>query len=301
MKIAVLMSTYNGEKFIKEQIDSILSQSIGSELELWVRDDGSSDSTQSILTEYEKAGKLKWYTGKNLGPAHSFLDLIYHCPEYDYYAFADQDDYWMPDKIINGINKLAGLSCPALYFSNAELVGEDLSSLGRNVYQSEPKSDLNTLCCAGGLLGCTMIFNRKLAQCVQNKKIPEEIVMHDFYIAELCSAIDGKIIYDDKAYMKYRQHGNNVIGVSRGFVQTIRNRFKDILSKSKISIAQQANEILTIYENELSETNKEWLNLIAEYPSDFGKKIRLAFSNKTKYINKNMGFKIRASIFLGNR
>ena len=87
MKIAVLMSTYNGEQYISEQIDSILAQEGDFDLELHVRDDGSKDGTINILSRYEEEGKLRWYNNENLGPAKSFMDLIFSCGEYDCSAF----------------------------------------------------------------------------------------------------------------------------------------------------------------------------------------------------------------------
>ena len=76
MRVAVLMSTYNGEKYLQQQLDSILKQTGGFEVDIWVRDDGSTDNTHRILKEYEKNGKLRWYTGNNLGPALSFISLV---------------------------------------------------------------------------------------------------------------------------------------------------------------------------------------------------------------------------------
>ena len=96
-KVIVLMSTYNGEKYIKQQVDSILNQENVS-VELVVRDDGSNDNTISILKEYEKAGKLIWYTGDNKGAAYSFFDLMEYAKnrydDYCYFALSDQDDIW---------------------------------------------------------------------------------------------------------------------------------------------------------------------------------------------------------------
>ena len=163
MKVAVLMSTYNGEKYLEEQIDSILNQSGEFHVDLWVRDDGSSDSTKDILEQYRNDGKLQWYTGDNLKSAHSFFDLIKKSRGYDYYAFADQDDYWLENKLKAGIIQLESITNAALYCCNAELVNQNLYSLGRTVYRQTPKTDFYTLSCAGGLLGCTMIFNKKLA------------------------------------------------------------------------------------------------------------------------------------------
>ena len=182
MRVAVLMSTYNGENYMKEQIESILNQRGNFELDLWVRDDGSTDATKKILMQYEIEKKLHWYEGRNLKPALSFMDLIKHCENYDYYAFADQDDYWMPDKLWTGIMQIKDIKTPSLYCSNAELVNDKLKSLGRDVYKCDPKTDIYTLACAGGLLGCTMIFNCALAQMIQNYSIPERLVMHDFIL-----------------------------------------------------------------------------------------------------------------------
>ena len=145
MRVAVLMSTYNGENYMKEQIESILNQRGNFELDLWVRDDGSTDATKKILMQYEIEKKLHWYEGRNLKPALSFMDLIKHCENYDYYAFADQDDYWMPDKLLTGIMQIKDIKTPSLYCSNAELVDDNLKSLGRDVYKCDPKTDIYTL------------------------------------------------------------------------------------------------------------------------------------------------------------
>lgn len=301
MRVVVLMSTYNGEKYIREQIVSILEQEGDFQLDLLVRDDGSNDGTIEILKKYERRGRLKWYTGRNLKPAHSFLDLLKHCGEYDYYTFVDQDDYWMSDKIKKGIKALKGVDSPALYFSNAELVDRELNSLGRNVYVNTPRTDFYTVSCAGGILGCTMVFNHQLAELVQNKEFPKRVPMHDFYITLLCLAVGGKVIYDDQPSMKYRQHGNNVVGVAYGFMNTIRNRLKAITHKEKVSIADQAQEILHLYGDCISSDYSDWLNRVASYRGSITKRISLSCSRKTKYINRNMGLRLRLSILFGNR
>lgn len=300
MRVAVLMSTYNGEKYIREQINSILDQSVEFELNLWVRDDGSKDTTQKILQEYAQQGKLRWYTGKNLGAAHSFIDLILKNKGYDYYAFADQDDYWMPNKVQMGVNALCKLdnSVPGLYFANAELVDATLESLGRNVYVSVPRTDFETLCCAGGYLGCTMIFNSKLAKMIQDKPMPKEMFMHDFYIAELCSALGGNIIYDKKPYMKYRQHGNNVIGVTKG---SISSRVREIFSKKSVGIAEQAYSLLVLYGTDMEDKQEKWLKKISNYKNTIVSRMMLGFSARTHYMNINMGMKVRLSILFGRR
>lgn len=303
MKIAVLMSTYNGEDYIREQIESVFSQIGDFDLDLWVRDDGSKDSTQRILQEYSEQGKLYWYTGQNLGPAKSFLDLLYNCgyEGYDYFAFADQDDYWLTDKIQSAITMLGIMDRPKLYFANAELVDSKLSSFGRPVYRNIPKFDFHTLVCAGGILGCTTVFNKKLAECIVKKPLPKKMIMHDYYVSVLCLALGGEIFYDKRAHMKYRQHQNNVVGVSCGIINTIRSRLSDINQRAEVSISEQSAEILALYEDEIYSDYSQWLKKVSSYREKTINRILLAITQKTRYINGNMGLKFRLSILMGNR
>ena len=301
MKVAVLMSTYNGEKYIAEQIDSILNQKGDFTLDLIVRDDGSKDGTLDVLENYQNKGLLKWYTGENLGPTMSFLHLINQLAGYDYYAFSDQDDLWFPDKIQRAVSRLGKINKPALYFSNAVLVDNSLQGLGRNVYSQEPRTDLETIACAGGVLGCTIVFNNSLANYLQSYPLPKWAVMHDFYLALLCKSLGGEIIYDQDSTMKYRQHDSNVVGVSYGKLGTIIGRVKDITYKEPVGIAKQAAEIIRIYGNVLPKHSIDWLKIIQNYNSSFINQTKLAFSKRTKYINRNMGLKMRLSIILGHR
>lgn len=301
MRVAVLMSTYNGEKYLRQQIDSILEQEGNFELNLWIRDDGSTDSTQYILNEYSLQGKLVWYSGRNLGPAYSFFDLLKRCEGYDFYSFSDQDDYWNQDKLEKAICSLRSQTGPALYFANAELVNENLESYGRNVYKKPPVLDFCSLVCAGGILGCTMVFNAILADYIQNRIEPRYMVMHDYYLETVCKAIGGKIIYDNVPHIKYRQHSNNVIGVPYGIVNIIMERVRSIVAQKKVSISDQAKSILDLYDKDIEETKKRWLYRVSGYKKNMLSKIGLAFSIQTKYMNCNMGLKIRLSILLGNR
>lgn len=301
MKIAVLMSTYNGEKYLEKQLDSILNQKGKFEIEILVRDDGSTDSTKKILKTYEKKKSLKWYSEKNIGPGLSFFDLIHKAGEYDLYAFSDQDDLWNANKLDRAVSKIGENTKPKLYFSNAELVDSNLRYLGRSVYKNIPKLDFFTLSCAGGALGCTMVFNNELAQIIRKCDMPSKMVMHDFYLAVVCKGIGGDIIYDDYPSMKYRQHDSNVVGVAHGKIGTIKNRVKDIFTKEKISIEEQSRDILNSYFFNLCENNRRDLEEISHYRNSIMTRYRLATNRRLKFINWNMSIKIRMSILLGNR
>lgn len=300
-KIAVLMSTYNGEKYLKQQIDSILRQNVNAKVDLWVRDDGSNDTTCDILQSYAEAGKLNWYNGKNLHSASSFMNLIKNVKYYDYYAFADQDDIWEVNKLKISLEKIRDFNkIPTLFFSNASLVDAELNPIGRNVYRNYPKLDFDTLCCAGGLLGCTMVFNDKLAEALRITPDKVNIIMHDFHAAQVCKALNGKIIYSHQPLVKYRQHSNNVVGVSVGMLSTLRDRISEITQKPSVGIADQARVVLSVYK-EIEYSKRIWLMKVEKYEESLFNRLSLAFSSRTHYINLNNSIKIRLAILLKNR
>lgn len=299
MTLAVLMSTYNGENYIRQQLDSILEQQVDIKTDIWVRDDGSRDGTQRILEEYAAAGKLRWYTGENMKPAKSFMDLVLHCPGYDYYAFADQDDFWLPGKLAAGIRQVSHASRPALYFANASLVDGQLNSLGRDVYKVPPRLDLATLSCAGGLLGCTMVFNQPLAQLLQACPMPDAMVMHDFYIALVCALAGGEILYDSTPRMLYRQHGNNVVGASHSKLSALKDRFKSITHRSPVSVGEQAAAVLKQYPSLGTAQQRKWLERLSD--QRFFSRLSVACSSQTRYSNTNKSITLRLAILLGNR
>lgn len=300
-KLTVLMSTYNGVAYLREQIDSIIGQTGDFSLRLLVRDDGSADGTVELLRAYEAQGKLRCITGDNLRPAQSFMELVLQAEESDYYAFADQDDVWLDGKLSAALAALAKETGPALYFSNAELVDAQLQSLGRRVYRECPALDLPTLSCAGGLLGCTMVMNRALAALLRQRERPGKMVMHDFYVALVCAAVGGKILYEDCGYLQYRQHGNNVVGVSHGFLQTIKARLHSITTAPAVTVDEQSAEVLTRYESLMPPENAAWLRRVAGYRNHWYSRMGLAFSGKTRYVRRNKAVELRLALLWGNR
>lgn len=301
MKLAVLLSTYNGEKFVREQIDSILAQEGDFTLDLWVRDDGSTDSTRQILDEYAQAGKLHWYTGENLKPAKSFMDLLLRCPGYDYYAFADQDDYWYPEKVQVGLDLLKGQTGPAISFANARLVDGALNPLGRNVYKNPPRRDFYSLVCGSNIIGCTMILNSALARLAQEQPMPAELFMHDYYLLNLCTLYDGTVHYDPTAHMDYRQHGGNVIGAKWTKLDALKDRIRRITTPAKVSIATQSQSLHSLYPQAPNKEKLAFLKKVANYRKSFFSALSLACSRKPHFNGKNMEITIRLSFLLRNR
>lgn len=218
MKVAVLMSSYNGEKYLREQMESILNQKKVC-VDLYVRDDGSSDGTKGILHEYED--KIRVCYGENMGVGSSFMQLIYDVPgDYDYYAFSDQDDIWLPEKLQKAVESIEAEKeeMPVLYVSNQILVNEKGEKTGIR-YQQKPNTDYKQILCQNKVAGCTMVWNDTLQKLLQEeKRRPSRELLHnrihDVWVA-MAAAVIGKIVYDSEGHIYYRQHENNVVGVRK--------------------------------------------------------------------------------------
>ena len=223
--IQILMSTFNGEKYLREQIDSILSQEGKIRISLLVRDDGSSDGTIEILKEYEKKNKIKWYKGRNLGPAKSFLDLIKNSDKADYYAFSDQDDYWEPDKLINAVKCLDKKKSDVgkLYYSALNIVDKNLNFKRKTVINEE--IDFKKGIVRNQATGCTMVFNNYIRTFLLDKDF-EYVGMHDSLLYRLALLYNWHIYRDDKSYIKYRQHENNVLGMTYSRVGNLKKKIR---------------------------------------------------------------------------
>ena len=215
-EVCVLMSTYNGEKYLKEQINSILAQK-GVCVKLFVRDDGSSDNTLDILQEYADKGLLEIVTfGGNFGPAKSFMELLYYVGDkYDYYAFADQDDIWKEEKLSVAVSMIGKADRPKLYCSNWYLY-QNNNDYGL-FFPDNLEFSLIHVLCFNSFAGCTMLFNRSLVTYLINPEYrPSETLlkvrMHDTWIISAASLL-GEILYDKNSYILHRIHGNNTAGL----------------------------------------------------------------------------------------
>ena len=173
-RVAVMMSTYNGELYIKEQIDSIFKQKDVS-IDLYIRDDGSSDKTLEIISEQKKIYNsvfiLNNDDNENLGPAKSFMTIVNSVGDnYDYYAFSDQDDIWMEDKIISAISLLEihDIEKPCIY-GGSKTILTDSESL--NPDYVDISMDFYSTIIRNKVAGCTMVFNKTLKMLI-NKYFP---------------------------------------------------------------------------------------------------------------------------------
>lgn len=289
MHIVVLLSSYNGEKYIQEQLDSLYDQT--QKVDVLVRDDGSTDSTCKILEQNAKAGKLNWYSGDNLRPAKSFWDLVKNAPQADYYAFCDQDDIWFNDKIekaVNILQKVAKQDQPLLYCSAVDVVDENLNPLKIKFNHHPGCAYLDF---AHSLIyslapGCTMVFNdlarNEFVKYDMDKEFP---IIHD-WLAHKIVAMLGQIVYDFSPSIYYRQHSNNVIGAHK------RSRIKRVINlmrSSECVRSNSASSLLHIYNEQLDDEKKILLNLVANYKNNCKykkqlKKDKRFYTTRAEYI-----------------
>ncbi len=300
--ILVLMSTYNGEKYIDEQIESILSQQ-GCKPDILIRDDGSSDTTPSIIKRYaEKYDRITIISdGDNLGPAKSFWKLLMMAPNYDYYAFADQDDIWDYDKLLWGINSIKNKQGPALYCSNLRLANEKGQDMHLLAHNGKVYLNFETVLCVGQFTGCTMVFNKELAKYCKSVENPRVMTMHDHYITSICVIVGGDIIYDNSPHILYRQHTNNTIGIRTTDIDKIKYRFEYIFKRNNVLLCEQAQEWMRLYGNYIKNGEKSFLNLLIGTKNNLFCRIKLCFCNKIHYTSMNLSIMNRMAFLLGNK
>lgn len=286
--VLVLMSTYNGEKYLREQLDSIL-KSTGVEVAILVRDDGSTDSTVEILEEYTSTGKLSFYIGENVGPAQSFRELVETCNEnYFAYAYADQDDIWSKNKLFEAVSDISKVEKrkkePILWYCGIEEFCDNQVLRYYSCPIDRARDIKTVLMTFATTNGCTMVFNgellSKLRECILGK-----IDMHDSWTNAVCLAAGGKVISSDKKLVKYRIHANQVLGGRK------KKSIKKLLNPSKL----RGETVRLILKSQL--VKKEYLALFYLFANSvsISNKYKLLFSRKPQTMTRRefLDFKLK--------
>lgn len=215
-KVAILLCTYHGQRYLAEQLDSFQAQS-HSNWEVWASDDGSKDDTHAILEAYQQkwpADRISIHFGPTEGFAANFLSLTRKADiDADYYAYSDQDDIWEPDHLSRALDwlKTVPANTPALYSSRTRYISEDGFHLGFSTLFKRPPSFRNAL--VQSIAGAnTMVFNRAARLLLKKTPSQLDIVSHDWWAYLLVSGCDGRIFYDPYPGVRYRQHGSNIAG-----------------------------------------------------------------------------------------
>lgn len=294
-KILVVMATYNGEKYLAEQLESIFLQE-NVKVEILVRDDGSSDGTRKLLDRYQSERKLQWYTGEHLNVAKGYFDLMKKAAdmEFDYIAFADQDDVWDADKLYIAVKMLEQVKndVPALYYCGQRLVDGELNFIGD--HELNNKRRLTTRFILSDFAGCTGVFNRALLNEVV-KYEPRYMLMHDTWILKVCLCLGGKVFVDTKPHMSYRQHGGNTVGLGRSLPAYLR-QVKQYLNEYKVEAQMQ--ELLTGYSDKMTAEYKELVELVCTYRSSFSAKKKLLDKKRINFYNKGLNLTYDLKVLL---
>ncbi|WP_235102339.1 glycosyltransferase [Photobacterium carnosum] len=261
MKVDILLATYNGEKYIEEQILSILKQTF-SGFNLIIRDDGSTDNTLSkiALIKDDRIRVVRDNLG-SLGPAGNFRELI-TISNADLLFFSDQDDVWDQNKLKVTIDKFDHCNEPTLVYTNAEVVDQDLNSLLYNTYNVEVEpSPVSFFFNNGGLQGCSMAVNRQLVDIIDFKNI--SWYMHDLVFTFYASCF-GRIIFINEKMFKYRQHNNNVLGYKKS---TLKKYISQFCNKNFLLRKECYYFFKSFYECENKNLDPEYREMIATFLS----------------------------------
>jgi glycosyltransferase involved in cell wall biosynthesis len=271
--IEVLLATYNGERFLREQIDSIIAQDYEN-IRVIARDDGSIDSTVSILSEYAQRFPDRFrivLTGPSTRSAkNNFLFLMRESTA-RYICFSDQDDVWLPDKVrkskqaMDELESQWGETVPMLIFTDLQVVDEFLNTLHRSYWDLEKIApgrinQLPSLLGRNVVTGCTAMLNRALVKL--SLRMPNDASMHDCWVGLLASAV-GKAQFINEQTVLYRQHDLNVIGANHrdsSLRESAQRFFRKDARRVQWKIGQrEAEAFLSEHVSELSKENREVL------------------------------------------
>lgn len=277
--VAVLMSTYNGELYIRDQIKSILAQKDVNVI-LYIRDDGSNDKTCQIIEEMSASNPcIHLIKGRNIGWKKSFFECLKNAGQADFYAFSDQDDVWLPDKLYQSIKSLSGKEdSVALYAGNVWVTDEKLKIVRSfcpmhiDMLNRPPRQMFLQDGMPGGL---TYVFTNK-ARTMLLRLYPGGDYGHDYLLFRICLCF-GEIIYDSEPKTLYRQHGNNAIGASGNMRWWIAKKIATLRRKATAPASSAAKLLLMNYSREEYKDENLYLFLkeLSEYPNSIINKIKL--------------------------
>ncbi|MCL1886916.1 MAG: glycosyltransferase family 2 protein [Betaproteobacteria bacterium] len=252
--VAILLCTYNGEKYIRQQVESIIAQT-HTDWSLWVSDDGSKDNTLHIIQECmeNQPQSLHIRLGPSIGFAHNFMSLL-NCEAIhaDYFAFSDQDDIWHCDKIERALRWHVSVSgeMPNLYGGRSHLVDEAGQSIGYSRRFSKKPCFSNALV-QSMVGGNTMVMNQKARDLLRVYKDGTDVAFHDWWAYIFITGAGGNFYFDLIPSIDYRQHGANLVGLKKGvaarlrrFHKLMQGEFRE-LTEQHVLLLEQVNGLLT--------------------------------------------------------
>lgn len=275
------MSTYNGEKYLREQVDSILIQE-GVDVHLLVRDDGSKDDTIVLLEEYSSSHvNVEIIKGENVGFVKSFTKLVVLAQSHkdiDYYAFSDQDDVWFPEKLKIACERLSCMckDVPSLITTNSYIVDEKLNQI-KKFHEEPPYRTIPNVMIFPTEQGCSMVFNGSAVEMFCQYP-PQNNVPHDRWMHMMCNFM-GQSYYEHTPQFYYRLHNNNAIGLKTGIIERINN---DIiyLFKGYPTHREYAKAFIDSFGSVINDEGKRIIDVYLNYPHVPKYKIKIIFDKR---------------------
>ena len=296
--ITILMATYNGARYLTEQMDSLLLQTEQNFM-IHIQDDHSTDETLSILNGYAANYPEKIFVHKcaeNSGGAKwNFLDLMVRFQS-DYVMLCDQDDVWLPDKIaltletMQATEKKHGVQTPILVHTDLTVVDESLAlideSLNRMLDLRMQYAEISSQSAQNTVTGCTVMYNRALAQLI---RIPQVCIEHDWWLGLIAVSFGEKAYLPEKTLL-YRQHGANVVGAKK--VVSFSFIMNKILHPQKIheqldETYRQAGEFLRVYQDRINPAQRSFFSEYASIPNH-GKIQRWMISQRLSTLKRGL-------------
>lgn len=263
--IAVVVSTYNGEEHLAEQLDSVLAQKDVPGLRVLVRDDGSTDGTLDLLAGYERRGDIALVRGENLGVVGSFLDAIARVPrDVPFIALCDQDDVWHEDKLARALSVLSprDQTMPQAYCSEYIFCDADMAPQGRS-HHNRIGVTFPTMLYEDMACGNTMVFNRALADAVINAG-RAGVYCHDWWIALLATAL-GELAFDDFVSLDYRRTGSNASPTGKSGFALLAYRLRTFFGKGEFDdITAQLERLREVFGSELAPHKRALLDRVLD-------------------------------------
>lgn len=301
--VSVMLSSYNGERFIAEQVESILAQKDVITY-ITVRDDGSSDKTAEVVRKLQEKypERINLVLGENVGYRKSFLKLLPLAHPADYYAFSDQDDYWLPEKCIVAIKKLRTLDNPvALYGSGVIKTDEKLNVIGKTDSATMPLT-LESYFARQRLAGCTYVFTEKLREISSkfidmnypNYQMPD----HDFVVGS-CGFACGAVVLDHNQYIYHRRLDSSVTSGGAGIIKRIKVEYGLTFKRRNVQ-STMARELLARCGEMIPNEKRNFLSTVSGYGTDKELKHQLLSNEKFTTEIKMCDMETRLKVLLGN-
>jgi glycosyltransferase involved in cell wall biosynthesis len=292
-KVNIIMSTYNGDRYLRKQLDSLVAQTYDN-CSIYVRDDGSKDSTIDILQQYADNNKIHLVKGENIGFCASFISLLHDTDDADYWSFCDQDDIWFPDKVARAVNWINTQNqvLPLLYHSSFEMVDQDENRLGE---YSPPK---NALCFQRALtgtfgVGFSMVINSKLRDMMLLCD-PNNVKAHD-WLAEIIALAFGKVYLDDRIMAKYRRLDSSVS--KQTLTKRVKWALRTLFSSSEVQIRNR--EFAKVFFNILSADQIKLIALFVNSQYNLANNIKKALYPKRWRPNISSELAMRLLMIIG--